>query len=110
MGVVSICLPTLRPILSLIMPRQFGTVDSVRARKPHGTEETDTWPQENPFERLQDCTGTTGKRDAEVSRDPPFDLTRMKKVSDDTSHVRGSECSLADIELDALRNEIAMAR
>ncbi|KAG8529647.1 uncharacterized protein KY384_005128 [Bacidia gigantensis] len=51
-GVISVCLPTLKPLLSLILPSQFGSRSSKRLRKTDSYED-----RADSFTRLQETGG-----------------------------------------------------
>ncbi|KAI4126954.1 MAG: hypothetical protein LQ338_003476 [Usnochroma carphineum] len=52
-GVISVCLPTLRPLVSLVIPKQISCISTSRRKKSRKYEKTDPWRRESSFTRLQ---------------------------------------------------------
>ncbi|KAL8973614.1 MAG: hypothetical protein Q9197_002140 [Variospora fuerteventurae] len=62
-GVISVCLPTLRPLLSAIFPKRFGSARLAHDKKfsPTGDKVGTTWRADGSFARLQEPSSATTK-------------------------------------------------
>ncbi|KAL8925928.1 MAG: hypothetical protein Q9208_003241 [Pyrenodesmia sp. 3 TL-2023] len=59
-GVISVCLPTLRPILSALFPKRFGSGRLAHHKKYSSTcDKVGTWRADGSFARLQEPSSAT---------------------------------------------------